>query len=54
MIQLFYFPEYLYFLFRNVRNIAKLNEQELKLGIFYEKRSWHAEYKDSAYIFIGK
>ncbi|XP_065056432.1 RNA-binding motif protein, X-linked 2-like [Rhopilema esculentum] len=37
----------------NVRNIAKLNEQELKYGIFDHRKSWHSQYKDSAYIFIG-
>ena len=39
---------------RNVRNITKLNEQELKFGIFDNERSWHSQYKDSAYIFVGK
>ena len=39
--------------YRNVRNIAKLNEQELKYGIFDHRKSWHSQYKDSAYIFIG-
>lgn len=36
----------------NVKNIKKLNETEIKLGIA-GKTSWHAEYKDSAWIFIG-
>lgn len=37
----------------NVRNIAKLNEQELKYGIFNAAKSWHNQYKNSAYIFVG-
>eukprot|EP00794_Sanderia_malayensis_P010804 gene10804-11958_t len=37
----------------NVRNITKLNEQELKYGIFDAAKSWHNQYKNSAYIFIG-
>ncbi|KAM7301489.1 RNA-binding motif protein, X-linked 2 isoform X1 [Ixodes scapularis] len=36
----------------NVKNITKLNETELKLGI-NEKTSWHKKYKDSAWIFVG-
>lgn len=40
--------------YRNVRNITKLNEQELRFGIFEKEKSWHNQYKDSAYIFIGK
>ncbi|KAL1435480.1 hypothetical protein MTO96_000152 [Rhipicephalus appendiculatus] len=36
----------------NVKNITKLNETELKLGVT-EKTSWHKKYKDSAWIFIG-
>ncbi|KAI0303980.1 hypothetical protein BC826DRAFT_902968, partial [Russula brevipes] len=34
-----------------VREINKINERELELGI--GAASWHDEYKDSAYIFIG-
>ena len=41
-------------LFRNIRNITKLNEQELKFGVFSAEKSWHSQYKDSAYIFIGR
>ncbi|KAL4076274.1 hypothetical protein J3A83DRAFT_2165801 [Scleroderma citrinum] len=33
-----------------VREINKINERELDLGV---NASWHDEYKDSAYIFIG-
>ncbi|KAF9226778.1 RNA-binding domain-containing protein [Gyrodon lividus] len=33
-----------------VREINKINERELELGA---SASWHDEYKDSAYIFIG-
>ncbi|KAJ8502334.1 hypothetical protein ONZ45_g11864 [Pleurotus djamor] len=34
-----------------VREINKINDLELKLGV--SGASWHDEYKDSAYIFIG-
>ncbi|KAG1701407.1 RNA-binding motif protein, X-linked 2 [Nymphon striatum] len=37
---------------RNVRNIQKLNERELNWGIS-GSASWHHEYRDSAWIFIG-
>jgi len=36
----------------NVRNITKLNERELSLGIDM-KNSWHNMYSSSAWIFIG-
>lgn len=36
----------------NTRNITKLNEREITLGIS-DKSSWHSEYKDSAWIFVG-
>ncbi|RWS15338.1 uncharacterized protein B4U79_10587 [Dinothrombium tinctorium] len=36
----------------NVKNIKKLSENELKLGIS-EKSSWHNLYKHSAWIFVG-
>jgi len=35
-----------------VRNITKLSERELKLSDG-GKTSWHDEYRDSAWIFIG-
>ncbi|KAI0068545.1 hypothetical protein BV25DRAFT_1986144 [Artomyces pyxidatus] len=34
-----------------VREINKINERELELGL--GGASWHDEYKDSAYIFVG-
>ncbi|KAK7090154.1 RNA-binding motif protein, X-linked 2-like [Littorina saxatilis] len=36
----------------NVKNIQKLNQRELELGVI-GKKSWHDEYKDSAWVFIG-
>ncbi|KAK8853120.1 hypothetical protein IAR55_003821 [Kwoniella newhampshirensis] len=33
-----------------IREINRINERELELGV---KGSWHDEYKDSAYIFVG-
>ena len=35
-----------------IKNIQKLNEEELKNNISY-KGSWHYKYKDSPYIFIS-
>ena len=37
---------------RNTKNIQKLNQRVLELGIV-GKKSWHDEYKDSAWVFIG-
>ncbi|XP_022095195.1 RNA-binding motif protein, X-linked 2-like isoform X3 [Acanthaster planci] len=37
----------------NVKNINKLNEIEAELGVSGSKTSWHEQYRDSAYIFIG-
>jgi hypothetical protein len=34
----------------NVKNIKKLSELELKRNL---KTSWHDQYKDSAWIFVG-
>ncbi|CAG2067337.1 unnamed protein product [Timema podura] len=34
----------------NVKNIKKLSEQELSHNL---KTSWHDQYKDSAWIFVG-
>lgn len=36
-----------------VKLINELNEREASLGV-KENVSWHSEYKDSAWIFIGK
>ncbi|XP_076038228.1 uncharacterized protein LOC143023551 [Oratosquilla oratoria] len=36
----------------NVKNIKKLSARELELGVD-TKKSWHAQYKDSAWVFIG-
>lgn len=36
-----------------VKLINELNEREADLGV-KETVSWHSEYKDSAWIFIGK
>ncbi|XP_038051013.1 RNA-binding motif protein, X-linked 2-like isoform X2 [Patiria miniata] len=37
----------------NVKNINKLNDIEAELGVVGSKTSWHEQYKDSAYVFIG-
>lgn len=38
-----------------VKEIAKITEEELKLGIYggISKGSWHDKYKDSAWVFLG-
>jgi RNA-binding motif X-linked protein 2 len=37
-----------------VKEINRINQAELDLGIDgTESSSWHAKYKDSAYIFVG-
>jgi RNA recognition motif-containing protein len=37
-----------------VKEINRINSRELDLGINgTEPSSWHAKYKDSAYIFVG-
>ena len=35
-----------------MKAIQKINEAELKLGVG-SGASWHDEYQDSAYVFIG-
>lgn len=37
----------------NMKNQNKMNDRELEMGIAGTKQSWHWEYKDSAWIFIG-
>lgn len=37
-----------------IQKLQKLNERELQLGYTGdEKKSWHQDYKDSAWIYIG-
>lgn len=36
-----------------VKNVAQINEQELRAGLTGTKASWHEQYKDSAYIYVG-
>ena len=35
-----------------MKNIQRINKRELELGLS-GKSSWHNQYKDSAWIFIG-
>ena len=37
----------------NVKNVQKYNNLELERGIAGTDLSWHHQYKDSAWIFIG-
>lgn len=39
-------------IYRNVKNIQKLNETMLEMGV-EDGQAWHKQYKDSAYVFIG-
>jgi len=39
-------------IFRNVKNINKMNEREAQMGI-EQKNSWHNMYKHSAWVFVG-
>ena len=34
-------------------NQVKINEKELGMGLAGTKNSWHQEYKDSAWVFLG-
>ena len=36
-----------------IKAIQRINEKELEAGILKPEHSWHQEYKDQAYIFIG-
>ncbi|ESO05011.1 hypothetical protein HELRODRAFT_145168, partial [Helobdella robusta] len=38
---------------RNTKNLQKLNQKELELGLSGTSTSWHKDYKDSAWIFVG-
>ena len=44
--------QYPTYYFSNVKNLQKINERELELGLV-GKKSWHDKYKDSAWIFVG-
>jgi len=35
------------------RNQMKLNDRELEMGVAGTKNSWHQEFKDSAWVFMG-
>ena len=37
----------------NMRNLNKMNDRELEMGLAGTSQSWHNEYKDSAWIFVG-
>lgn len=36
-----------------IKGIEKINEAELSQGILKQEQSWHYEYRNQAYIFIG-
>ena len=37
----------------NMRNLNKMNDRELEMGLSGTTQSWHNEYKESAWIFVG-
>lgn len=37
----------------NMKNQQKMNERELSLGLTGTSRSWHREYEDSAWVYVG-
>ena len=37
----------------NMKNLNKMNDRELEMGLAGTKQSWHYEYRDSAWVFIG-
>ena len=36
-----------------MRQLTKLNERELSAGQSGTKTSWHEQYRDSAWVFVG-
>ena len=36
-----------------IREVQKINERELELGIAGTSASWHAQYSKSAWIYVG-
>ena len=36
-----------------MKNQQKMNEKELSLGLTGTSRSWHREYEDSAWVYVG-
>jgi len=37
----------------NMKNLNKMNDREIEMGLAGTGKSWHNEYKDSAWIFAG-
>ena len=36
-----------------IKEIQRINERELEMGVAGTTTSWHDEYKDSAWVYIG-
>jgi len=36
-----------------MKNQQKMNERELSLGLTGTRSSWHSQYDDSAWVFVG-
>lgn len=50
-VQFIAFTRFLLTIYSVVKEINKINQLELDLGV--SGASWHDEYKDSAYVFVG-
>ena len=37
----------------NIKNLNAMNERELDMGVAGTYNSWHNEYRDSAWVFLG-
>ena len=37
----------------NIKNLNAMNDRELDMGVAGTKNSWHNEYRESAWIFVG-
>ncbi len=37
----------------NIKNLNAMNDRELSMGVAGTKNSWHSEYRDSAWVFVG-
>ena len=46
-------PSKLQYTMNTIREIAKINEQELERGIAGTPASWHAQYANSAWCYVG-
>ena len=43
-----------YYFCSNMKEIQRINEREIDLGVEASEKSWHKQYSESAYVFVGK